>query len=91
MEISSSYLRSGLSSNKYHPNKKNYSRGKIEVEEEPKLHARKSYDEFPVYLPRIKNEEVKITLQKHSRKKRILRERRFARQTIVQLKRLESL
>ena len=41
MEISSSYLMKSVNSSWYHPNKKNYSSGKIEVEEEEKIPCKK--------------------------------------------------
>jgi hypothetical protein len=84
MEINSSYLRESVNSSWYHPNKKNYYRraGLIEVEEEPKLISRRSKEEV---------QGLDFLLDKMKRKYRIMNERRFARQTIVQLKRLDSL
>lgn len=82
MEISSSYLMKSVNSSWYHPNKKNYSSGKIEVEEEEKFLARRSKEEI---------QGLFFLSDKMKRKYRIMNERRFARQTIVQLKRLDSL
>jgi hypothetical protein len=75
MEMNSSYLRQSINPNYYNPNKKDYSWGKIEVEEFQKLRARRSQNETFKKMRRVK----------------ILNERRNAQQTIVQLKRLDSL
>ena len=82
MEINSSYLRESISSNRYHPNKKNYFHGKIEVDEKEKLLARRSKEEV---------QGLGFLSDNMKRKYRIMNERRFARQTIVQLKRLDLL
>jgi hypothetical protein len=68
-------LRKSVNSSWYHPNEKYYYSIKKEIEEKQKERARKSQND----------------MFKKMRRVRILNERRFARQTIVQLKRLDSL